>query len=249
MSLLEINGLTKVFPDGTVALEDINLTIEHGEFVIIAGTNGSGKTVLTRHLNGLLSPTKGQIILEGEPISKDLLRARMTIGLIFQNSDHQIVGQTVKEDVAFGPENLGISRAEIEDRVKESLEAVGLEKYADHFSHTLSGGQKKRLAIAGVLAMRPKIIVLDEPFAGLDYPGVVQVLREIVALHRKGHTIVLVTHELDKVLAHATRLVVIENGRIVRDDRPENIIEDIEAFGIKKPIGVGRKVETMTWLK
>lgn len=247
MPILEIQHLSHVFPNGTTALEDVNLSIEAGEFVIIAGTNGSGKTVLLRHLNGLLSPTAGNVLLEGEPVAKDLTRARKKIGLIFQNSDSQIVGQTVAEDVAFGPENLNLSRSEVDRRVKESLEAVGLSAVADQRPQTLSGGQKKRLAIAGILAMKPRIVAFDEPFTGLDYLGVIQVLKQIVALHRNGHTILMVTHELEKVLAHANRLVIMEKGRVVKDGDPGQIIGEVELYGIKKPFGA--RVETMTWLK
>jgi len=246
MAILEIRHLTHIFPNGTIALNDINLSVEAGEFVVIAGANGSGKTALLRHLNGLLRPTSGEVLLEGVPIAKDLTRARRKIGLIFQNSDNQIVGQTVSEDVAFGPENLNLSREEVDRLVKEILETVGLSDLACRQPYTLSGGQKKRLAVAGVLAMRPQIIAFDEPFVALDYQGVLQVLSQIVDLHRKGHTILVVTHDLEKVLAHATRLIIMEKGRIVRDGDPARLIGDVETYGIKKPSG--ESVETMTWL-
>ncbi|MCL6589282.1 MAG: ATP-binding cassette domain-containing protein [Firmicutes bacterium] len=248
MSILETQHLTHVFSNGTIAINDINLSIQAGEFVIIAGANGSGKTVLVRHFNGLYLPTKGKVLLEGEPITKNLANARKKIGLIFQNPDSQIVGQTVAEDVAFGPENLNLPHEEVAMRVKKSLEDVGLNAYANHPPHTLSGGQKRKLAIAGVLAMKPKIIIFDEPFSGLDYPGGLQVLNQIVSLHKSGHTIILVTHELDKVLAHANRLIIMENGRIVRDGAPSELINEVELYGIKKPYGENRKIETMTWL-
>ncbi|MGI6119631.1 MAG: energy-coupling factor ABC transporter ATP-binding protein [Desulfosporosinus sp.] len=248
MSILSTQQLTHIFPNGKIALNDINLSIQAGQFVIIGGPNGSGKTVLIRHFNGLLCPTKGEVFLEGEPITKDLTYVRKNIGLIFQNSDSQIVGQTVAEDVAFGPENLKLSRKEVDDRVKEALEAVGLSDLADQKPHTLSGGQKRKLAVAGVLAMKPKIIVFDEPFTGLDYPGVRQVLKQIVRLHKYGHTIILVTHELEITLAHADRLIIMDQGRIVKDGEPRQIIDDVELYGIKRPYGENRKVETMTWL-
>ncbi len=248
MTYLETRQLTYIFPNGTVAIDDINLSIESGEFVIIAGANGSGKTVLTRHFNGLLLPSRGQVLLKGVPITKDLTYTRKNIGLVFQNSDSQIVGQTVAEDVAFGPENLKLPRREVETRVQESLEAVGLSALANLQPHALSGGQKRKLAVAGVLAMKPKVIIFDEPFTGLDYPGGLQVLQQIVSLHQSGHTIILVTHELDKILAHATRLIIMEKGRIVKDGNPGQLIEEVELYGIKKPYGENRKVETMTWL-
>lgn len=248
MNILETRQLTHVFSNGTVAINDINLTIQESEFVIIAGANGSGKTVLIRHFNGLLLPTKGKVLLEGKPITQDLTYTRKRIGLIFQNPESQIIGQTVAEDVAFGPENLQLPRPEIDNRVEESLGAVGLSAFANHQPHTLSGGQKRRLAVAGVLAMKPQIIVFDEPFAGLDYPGGLQILNQIVSLHQKGHTIILVTHELEKTLAHAGRLIIMEKGRLVKDGSPSQLIDEVERYGVKRPYGENRDVGTMTWL-
>ncbi|CAA7600355.1 Putative ABC transporter [Acididesulfobacillus acetoxydans] len=248
MNILAARQLTHIFPNGTEALKDINLAIRDGEFVIIAGSNGSGKTVLVRHFNGLFLPTSGEVLLEGVPISKNLTHARKNVGLIFQNSDSQIVGQTVAEDVAFGPENLNLPRQEVDDRVREALEAVGLSALADRQPHTLSGGQKRKLAAAGVLAMKPKVIIFDEPFTGLDYPGVLQILKQIVGLHKNGHTIILVTHELEKALAHADRLVILQKGRLVRDGDPNRLIDEVESYGIRRPYGRNGGIETMTWL-
>lgn len=248
MNILETQQLTHVFPNGTIAIREINLSFKPGEFVIIAGANGSGKTVLIRHFNGLLLPTQGRVLLEGEPITKDLTSARKKIGLIFQNSDNQFVGQTIAEDVAFGPENLRLERSEVERRVKEALEEMGLSAIAGEQPHTLSGGQKRKLAIAGILVMKPKIIVFDEPFTGLDYPGVLQVLKAIVTLQNNGHTIILVTHELEKALAHASRLIIMEKGHIVQDGHPASLLEKLETYGIRKPYRGNRGIETMTWL-
>ena len=224
MPILETEDLTHIFPEGTVAIQDISLKINEGEFVVIAGANGSGKTVFARHLNGLLKPTKGRVLLDGEPITKNIVEARRKVGLVFQDPDSQFVGQTVAEDVAFGPENLNLPVKEVETIVKESLEAVGLSGFSSRSPHALSGGEKRKLAIAGILAMKPKIIIFDEPFTGLDYPGVVQVLKQIVQLHKKGHTILLITHELEKVLAHANRLGIMHKGKLVEDGKPEDVI-------------------------
>ena len=188
------------------------------------------------------------MLLEGVPITKDLTYARKQIGLIFQDSDSQIVGQTVAEDVAFGPENLKLPPQEVASRVKESVEAVGLSQLANQRPNLLSGGQKRKLAVAGVLAMRPRIIAFDEPFTGLDYPGVIQVLNQILFLYKSGHTIIIITHELEKVLAHANRLVIVDKGKIVKDGSPDEIIDEVEEYGIKRPNSMSIGVETMTWL-
>jgi len=249
MALLETQQLTHVFPNGTVALEDINLAIEAGEFVVIAGANGSGKTVLLRHLNGLLTPTKGTVFLEGTSIAKNIKAARRQIGLIFQNSDSQIVGQTVAEDVAFGPENLKLTPEEVDTRVKKSLEAVGLSQFALQNPYALSGGQKRKLAVAGVLAMQPKILLFDEPFAGLDYSGVVQILKQILLLHKANHTIIVVTHELEKVLAHADRLILMDKGKIVEDGFPREVVRRCGKYGVRMPLGKNEDIESLTWLE
>ena len=249
MAFLETQHLTHIFPNGTIGIRDINLSFKEGDFAILAGTNGSGKTVLVRHFNGLLTPTMGKVLFAGRSVAADLIHTRKNVGLIFQDSNNQIVGQTVAEDVSFGPENLGLPAAEIRQRVQDALDAVELSHLAAERPHLLSGGQKRKLAIAGVLAMKPKIIIFDEPFTGLDYPGVLHVLRQLLSLHRQGHTIIMITHELEKVLAHAQRLIIMENGKVVMDGEPEQIIGGVERYGIKLPYGENRKVETMTWLR
>lgn len=249
MPILETQGLTHVFPDGTVAIQDISLSINAGEFVVIAGANGSGKTVFARHLNGLLKPSKGIVLIDGQPVGKSIVEARRKVGLVFQDPDSQVVGQTVAEDIAFGPENLNLPAAQVETLVSETLAAVGLSHYATQSPHALSGGEKRKLAIAGILAMQPKIIVFDEPFTGLDYPGIVQVLQQILRLHQKGHTILLITHELEKVLAHADRLVILYQGKLVEDGKPEEVIYRSENYGVRMPLRNGERVTSMTWLQ
>ncbi len=249
MPIVEIKNLTKHFPDGTIALQDVSLTINKGEFLILCGKNGSGKTVLMRHMNGLYRPTKGEIFYEGESIKKHPDRIRQKIGLVFQNPDSQIIGQTVYRDTAFGPENLGLKREEIDRRVKEALKNVELLKMSDHRPHLLSGGEKKRLSIAGILAMKPEIIIFDEPFSNLDYPGVRSILNKIIDLHKNGHTIILITHDLEKALGHADRVVVMYGGRVVENNTPKNILDRVEKWGIRRPDILNRRIEDITWLK
>jgi len=248
MNIIEIENLKHRFADGTSGLDGINLKIPEGTFVIIAGSNGSGKTTLIRHLNGLLLPTDGFVKVAGVSVKKDPMRARRLVGMMFQDADSQIVGETVCADVAFGPENLGLDNDQIDERVARALDAVGLENFAEQRPHLLSGGEKRRLAIAGILAMQPRVIAFDEPFASLDYPGVQQVLRQILSLHQAGHTILVVTHDLEKVLAHADRLIIMQQGRVVRDGVPAEIIGDIETFGVRAPHISHLEMEALSWL-
>lgn len=246
--MIEIKNLSKRFPDGTLALNRINLTINKGEFVVIAGENGSGKTVLVKHLNGLLEPTEGQVFLDGNPVLKNIKIVRQRIGFVFQNPESQILGQTVADDVAFGPRNLGFSREEINKRVEKALLEVGLMEKKERPPYSLSCGEKQRVALAGVLAMGPDIIVFDEPFTHLDYTGVKQVLSYILLLHRKGKTVILTTHDLEKMLAHATRLLILYKGELVLSGKPEEVINKVSNFNIHKPYGKKRQVKSMTWL-
>ncbi|MCL1790754.1 MAG: energy-coupling factor ABC transporter ATP-binding protein [Peptococcaceae bacterium] len=249
MPVLEARNLTHVFADGTTALRDVSLKIGEGEFVILTGANGSGKTVFVRHLNGLLLPTQGVVTLDDVPITHNLVEVRRSIGLVFQDADSQIIGQTVAEDVAFGPENLRWPREAVQRVVKEALAVVGMEELSDRNPHTLSGGQKRRLTVAGVLAMKPGILIFDEPFTGLDYRGVVQILERLVRLHELGHTVVLVTHELEKALAHADRLVVFDRGRLAEDGEPTAVIEGVEKYGVRRPHKTGEELSALTWLR
>jgi biotin transport system ATP-binding protein len=246
--LLHAEELSHHFPDGTLAIDRVNFHVNRGEFLLLMGRNGSGKTVLIRHLNGLYKPTGGEVFLEGQPIRHNLRETRRRIGLVFQDADSQIVGQTVWRDIAFGPENLRLDREEIERRVEAALCLLSLEHLRDQRPHLLSGGEKRRLAIAGVFAMDPDIIILDEPFSNLDFEGVRQVLEGILALHRKGHTIILVTHDFEKSAAHAQRVVIMDQGKIAADGPPEEIAGILGDFGIRVPFGPDRSMESLTWL-
>jgi biotin transport system ATP-binding protein len=248
MDIIEIENLSHRFADGTFGIENINLNIREGSFVVIAGLNGSGKTTLLRHLNGLLLPTAGTVRLAGINVAQDLLKARQLVGMMFQDADSQIVGETVYEDVAFGPENLCLNRTQIQRRVSNALQAVGMSDLAHRRPHLLSGGEKRRLAIAGILAMEPRVIVFDEPFSSLDFLGVKQVLQHILALHGLGHTILVTTHDLEKIIAHADRLILMSGGKIVRDGIPAEIIKDVELFGVRRPCAFRLGLEAESWL-
>ena len=248
MSLLSINRLSHRFSDGTEALRDISFNIDEGEFIILAGKNGSGKTVLMLHLNGLLKPTAGSVEYRGKPIDRNLKTVRQRIGLVFQEPEAQLFGQTVAEDVAFGPENLKLPREEVRKRVDSSMRNLGIEHLADHEPHAISGGEKRKAALAGILAMIPEIIVLDEPFAGLDLPGVRQILKTLIRLHTAGHTILVITHDIEKILAHGSRLIILSEGRIAADGIPGKIVGEAEKQGIRGP-RAGMELEDMTWLR
>jgi biotin transport system ATP-binding protein len=247
MNIIEIENLSHYFADGTMGLEDINLKIEAGSFIVVAGRNGSGKTTLFRHLNGLLLPSRGTVRVDGVSVAENPARARRMVGMVFQDADSQIVCETVHDDVAFGPENLCMEREEVKTRVSRALKAVGLTGLANQRPHLLSGGEKRRLTIAGIIAMEPGIVVFDEPFTSLDYPGVRQVLKQILALHRAGCTILITTQDLEKVIAHADRLIIMMNGKVVKDSSPENIIKETEAFGVRAPCATRYGMEIVPW--
>jgi biotin transport system ATP-binding protein len=248
MNIIEIKNLNHRFADGTMGLKDINLSIPEGVFVVIAGMNGSGKTTLLQHLNGLLLPTSGTVYLSGMSVSENPARSRQIVGMVFQDADSQIVCETVFDDVAFGPENLRLDRGEIELRVMRALETVGLVDHKDKNPYLLSGGEKRRLAIAGVLAMAPKVLVFDEPFSSLDYPGIQQVLKQIVSLHESGCTIIVAAHDLEDIIAYADRLLIMKDGRIVREGLPAQLLGELEAFGVREPLSLQLGVKNPSWL-
>lgn len=248
MPLIEIEHLSHRFADGSFGLDGIDATIEAGAFVVVAGANGSGKTTLLRHLNGLLFATAGRVGVDGIDVARHPARARRRVGMVFQDVDTQIVGETVADDVAFGPENLGWKRSLIEERVNDVLDAVGLADARDMPPHLLSGGAKRRLAIAGVLAMDPAIVCFDEPFSNLDYPGIRSVLGRMVALHDAGKTLLVTTHDIEKVAAHADRMMVLDRGRLVGDGAPDTLMDDLERYGVRRPcpVRLGKTLES--WL-
>ena len=215
---------------GAVVFEDMNLTIEAGSLVAILGSNGCGKSTLAKHFNSILQPTGGRVWVCGMDTADEnkLIAVRRNVGMVFQNPDNQIVANVVEEDVAFGPENLGMASPEIRNRVDKALAQVGMGKYAQHAPHLLSGGQKQRVAIAGVIAMAPKCIVLDEPTAMLDPRGRSEVMQTITKLNReKGVTVVLITHHMDEA-AQCDRVVVMHKGKVAADGTPAEVFSEVE---------------------
>ena len=215
---------------GVAVFEDLNLSVEQGSFVAILGANGCGKSTLAKHFNSILLPSGGKVYVSGMDTSdpEKLIAVRRTVGMVFQNPDNQIVANVVEEDVAFGPENLGIAAPAIRQRVDSALKQVGMYAYRDHAPHLLSGGQKQRVAIAGVIAMEPKCIVLDEPTAMLDPKGRREVMETIRKLNReKGITVVLITHHMNEA-AQAQRVVVLQKGQIALDGTPGEVFSQVE---------------------
>jgi cobalt/nickel transport system ATP-binding protein len=233
MKIIETNDVTYEYPDGTKALEEVNFNAEEGKIVALLGPNGAGKSTLFLHFNGILRPTEGSLIVDGEKLKyekKDLLKIRQKVGIVFQNPDDQLFAPTVLEDVAFGPMNMGLSNEDVEKRVKEALTRVGMEGYEKKAPHHLSGGQKKRVAIAGILAMKPKIMVLDEPTSGLDPKGASQILRLLYQLNSEGMTIVISTHDVDLVPIYASKVYIISQGKIIKEGNPQEVFEDVDTI-------------------
>ena len=211
-------------------LDGVTLTIERGSFVVVLGHNGSGKSTLAKTFNAVLLPSGGKVYVEGMDTQNEdlLLNIRSTVGMVLQNPDNQLVSTIVEEDVAFGPENLGVPPEEIRRRVDDALKAVGMYEYREHAPHKLSGGQKQRVAIAGVIAMQPECIVLDEPTAMLDPQGRREVMQTIRALNReRGITVVLITHYMDEAV-QADRVVVMDEGRILMDGTPREVFSRVD---------------------
>ena len=215
---------------GIAVFEDMNLTVEEGSFVAVLGGNGCGKSTLAKHFNAILLPDGGKVYVCGMDTTNEdmLISVRRKVGMVFQNPDNQIVANVVEEDVAFGPENLGVSSPMIQKRVDAALKQVGMYQYRDHAPHLLSGGQKQRVAIAGIIAMEPKCIVLDEPTAMLDPRGRQEVIDPILALNRdKKITVVLITHHMEEA-AMAQRVVVLDKGTVAADGTPEAVFAQVE---------------------
>ena len=228
--------------NAVVAVKGVDLEIEDGSFVCICGENGSGKSTLAKLMNGLLQPTSGVVTVDGRTTATDqeeeLFAIRQKVGMVFQNPDNQMIASIIEDEIAFGPENLGVPREEIGERIEYALSAVGMTEYRHNTPYKLSGGQKQRIAIAAVLAMRPEVLVLDESTAMLDPKGRAEVLKVAHELNDQGITIVLITHFMEEA-TQADRVVVMSEGRIVMDGTPEKVFRDranIEKYDLELPI-------------
>ena len=244
-AIIETKSLTFSYPadegeEPVLVLKGVDLAIEKGSFVVVLGHNGSGKSTLAKTFNGILPPVGGKVYVAGMDTSDEnlLLAIRSTVGMVFQNPDNQIVANVVEEDVAFGPENLGVPSPEIRSRVDEALAAVGMSGFARHAPHLLSGGQKQRIAIAGVLAMEPACIVLDEATAMLDPVGWREVLSAVHKLNReKGITVVLITHHMNEA-EEADRVIVMDDGKVAMDGTPRQVftrVDELRSMGLTVP--------------
>ncbi|WP_048190101.1 ATP-binding cassette domain-containing protein [Methanobacterium sp. SMA-27] len=233
MKVIETKDITYEYPDGTKALEKVNFMAEEGKIVALLGPNGAGKSTLFLHFNGILRPSSGNVVIDGENVNynkKELMKIRQKVGIVFQNPDDQLFAPTVVEDVAFGPMNMGLSKDDVESRVQEALSRVGMEGFEKKPPHHLSGGQKKRVAIAGILAMKPKIMVLDEPTSGLDPKGASQILRLLYQLNTEGMTIVISTHDVDLVPIYASKVYIISEGKIIKQGTASEVFEDVKTI-------------------
>lgn len=254
MAFIEIKHLTHVFKsndekkDGLKALDDINLNIDKGEFIAVIGVNGSGKSTLAKHLNGLLLPTEGACFVDDIKVedSEEIWKVRQKVSMVFQNPDNQIIATIVEDDIAFGPENMGLPREEIRKRVEFALQSLHIEHLRKFAPHLLSGGQKQLTAIAGAIAMRTNCLILDEPTAMLDPQGRIAVMNALKELHEKYNmTIIMITHFMEEAM-QAQRIVVMDNGKIVQDGTPEQIFADrqkLRSLGLEVPLSVDMAAE------
>jgi len=232
--VIEVDGLVHRYGDAA-AVDGVSLRFDDGEYVVLAGANGSGKTTLVHHLNALLEPDEGEVRVNGRVAGEDPVAARTAVGMTFQDPRDGFVAATVRADVAFGPENLGLDRGEIDRRVDAALDAVNLDDRGDERIDALSGGERTRVAVAGALAMEPDHLVLDEPFTGLDWPARREVLARLDSLVVDGTGVVVVTHDLRDHLERADRVVVLRDGRVALDAPPDEARDRLAALDVRPP--------------
>ena len=245
--LLRVKDLSFWFEKNQRILHDVSFSIPKGSLTLLSGPNGSGKSLLMRIIKGLTQSKAGSLLLEGSDVTGEPKKRMRSIGLVFQDAETQVVGQTVEKDIRFGMENLGLDADEQQRRLAEVADLLDLERYLDRRPKTLSGGEKRRLAIAGVLVMQPDLLILDEPFANLDWRSTVSVLTNLMRLKAEGHTILLVSHEVEKTLAHADHVLILDEGTIALSGRKEEVYPHLGGHGIYVPSGV--PIEELSWLK
>ncbi len=246
--VLRASGLGYRFVDGTWAFRGIDFSLWPGEIALLAGRNGAGKTLFAKHLAGLLEATEGNVFASGIELRQIRGSLAERIGYVFQDARLQAVGETVLDDTLFGPTNLGLDLEAARSRALSSLAACGLAEKLDSFVHTLSGGEMRRLAIAGVLAMSPRAVILDEPFVNLDMEGVRSVLRIVVEMAGSGIAVLIVTHEIEKALGLARSFSIMDGGKLVLSGDPASILAaGVEAFGLRDPFRPARRVEDLRW--
>jgi cobalt transport protein ATP-binding subunit len=246
--MIEANDLHFTYPDGTSALRGVTFRVAMPAFVLLCGANGQGKTTLLHLLAGLFPPAAGSLRVFGLDPSRDAQAVRARVGLVFQDPDSQILSETVAEDVALGPENLGLEREEVARRVDVALAAFGLESLRDKPCHALSGGEKRRVALAGVLAMDPDVILFDEPFTHLDWAGSRALLDALLEIRREGRTVVVSTHDVEKVIAHAEQVLVLQDGRMVRSGPPADVAGELAGYGVRPPCSLLLGKGLQPWL-
>jgi biotin transport system ATP-binding protein len=247
--MIRIEGLSHRFSDGSHGLWEVSLKVREGQFALLAGANGSGKTLLFKHLLGIMKPTEGQIFYQEQPLRKCLKVFRRDTGMIWQESDVQIIGQTVAEEVGFGLRNQGVPEEEIQLRVHEALQQVHLDKDPDFPSGVLSGGEKRRLIMASMIAERKKVLLLDEPFSGLDWTGVRDFLSVLLTFHQKGGTILLISHDLDKFLGHVEQVFLLNQGRLIHQGSPVEIWSQLLPNEVHPPHTAPEDYQKATWLR
>lgn len=231
--------------NGNTILDDISLTLKRGAFAALCGRNGAGKSQFLRCIKGLRKPEGGRILIDGE--ESDAKTRMKKIAIVFQNAEMQIVSQSVEKDVAFGPENMGLEKEEVERRVEAALSAMGLKDKAKQRPQTLSGGELRKCAIAGILAMEPDVILLDEPFANLDYPSTLTVIRALITLHEKGYSLLVVSHEAEKFLAHTDTLFIMDKGRVIEAGESSVLFSKLSSYDIYIPANAS--FEELSWLR
>ena len=248
--MIDAEGLSLTLDKKHRIFDDVSFSVQAGQTLLLSGKNGSGKSLLLKTLKGLLRPSGGKIVINGEDVSAKHSRRLALTGLVFQDTDLQIVAQTVRKDLLFGLQNMRVEKAESERRITRIADQLEISHLLEKRPALLSGGERRRVALAGVMVMNPSVIFLDEPFANLDYPGIRQVLRSIISLQESGATLIIATHEVEKVAAHCDSIVILDEGTVVLKGTCEKVLPSCEPYGIRVPRTGGSDipVSELTWL-